>query len=38
MKSFKQWLDERARASQGGHNDSWTAELIKRILPKKWVT
>jgi hypothetical protein len=37
MKSFKQWLDERARASQGGHNDSWTAELIKRILPKKWV-
>jgi hypothetical protein len=37
MKSFKQWLDERTRASQGGHNDSWTADLLKRLLPKKWV-
>jgi hypothetical protein len=37
MKSFKQYIDERTRASQGGHNDSWTADLLKRLLPKKWV-
>jgi hypothetical protein len=37
MKTFKQWLDERTRASQGGHFDGWTAELVKRLLPKKWV-
>jgi hypothetical protein len=37
MKSFKQYIDERTRASQGGHFDGWTAELVKRLLPKKWV-
>jgi len=37
MKQFKTYLNERHKASSRQHNDSWLAELIKRIMPKKWV-